>query len=248
MALFKAKALVDGVETEVELDDTKFLTLEQHEVRVQDTVRGRLARHAKDLRQKLLTEEEFVGEVLKAKGIDPDAKPSGKVGPDEVAKLQEQWRTQELKPLQERAEKAEGTLTKTRDRTLRAELERALIAAGVKSSVAGRIAALEAGRFAFDETTEMFALRKGDGFDYSSKATSERPYKGVEEFAKEWAEDKDNADFVQRQSQSGPGLGGMGGQKAGVVQISRADARNHTKFKAAEEEAAKLGGTVQITD
>lgn len=232
MARFKGTALVDGKETEVELDDAQFITVEQHNVRLADTVRKRLARQAAGIREELAKDEEFVGSVLKAKGVDP-SKGGKSLTDADVARLQEELRKSEVSPLTEKLTKAEEKASRILRKQLISDLTAALIQAGVKKSVAPRIAEMEAnsGRFGHDETTEMWAVKDGDGFAFSTKASKERPYKGVDEYAAEWAGDKSNTDFIEDTRQRGPNLGDTKGGKAHSI-TSRKD------FKTDAEKAA----------
>jgi hypothetical protein len=210
MARFKAMAFVEGKETEVELDDAVVITLDQHKTRLNRTVQDRLARQAVNLKGELLADEAFVADVLKSKGIDL-TKGTGKDGKAlteaDVARLQEEWRTRELKPVQDQLTKATTTLQTDRQRTLKSSLETELLKAGVKKSIASRIAEIEANRFGFDDKSGQFAVKDGEGFAFSTKATQDRPFKGMDEFAAEWAGNKENVDFVESTTQGGPHIG-----------------------------------------
>jgi hypothetical protein len=213
MPRFKATAYIDGKETEVELDDEKFITVDQHKLRLNRTVQDRLGKQAANVRKELAGDAEFVTEILKAKGIDPTTlKPAGGEGGKglteaDVARLQTEWRTKELEPVTTKLTAAEKRLADSNARTLESDLTRALIEAGAKKSLAGRIAKMEAGSFGVEDTTGMHAVREGEGFAFSTKATKERPFKGVDEWAAEWAANKENAELLERTTQRGPGVG-----------------------------------------
>lgn len=221
MAKFKAKVQHDGKEIEVELDDSQFLTREQHEVRLEDTIEKRLARQRKSLKGDLLEDEEFVAEVLKKH--PPKNGGSGKQLTDaDVERIQNEVREKEVKPLQTQLEAATKEISESRSASLESELTTELINAGVRKSVAARIAKMEAAKFGWDEKSKSHAVREGDGFAFAAKASKERPYKTAAEFAQDWAADKTNADFVDKQGQKGPNLGGAGdGSRAtGVASLA----------------------------
>jgi hypothetical protein len=216
----KVKVTIDGVEKEIELDDEKFMTVEQHKLRLGTQIKKRLDRHSAEL----LQDEEFVAKVLQSKGIDPkNPKGSGKETDTEaVQRAQQDVRAREVEPLKKQLEEAGGKLTTTRKKQLVSELETHLIAGGVDKGIARRLAEVEVNRdvFGFDEEHEGWAVKEGDGFAFSPNATKERPYKGVEHFAADWVKDKANAPFVTGQQQKGPGVqqtqlgGGTGSVKS----------------------------------
>lgn len=202
----KQKVTIDGQEREIEieLDDNEYLTREQHEFRLKQTVEKRLARQATSIRTELLKDEEFVADVLKAKGIDPN-KPGGKqLAEAEVIRIQEELRRGEVTPLKEKLTAIEGELGSEREERLVSSIESALVKAGAKKAIASRIAKIEATRFGWEAKSKSFAVKKGEEFEFSGKATADRPYKGIEEFAEEWAKDKENADFIEDTRQRGP--------------------------------------------
>lgn len=248
MALFKVKAKVDGEEKEVEVDDSVALPADQVTHRIEDAVTKRLNRQAKSLRGELLKDDDFVNEVLTAKGIDP--KTLKGLSADEVARLQEEWRKKEVGPLTEKLTAAEKRLQARQAKQLKADLVNALVKAGVKPTKAERIAEYEATRFGLDEETDDFAVREGDGFAYASKMSPKNKYKGITEFAEEWAADPANADFIEPKGQRGPGLGGdknRPGEKQ-RVQIKSEDAKIKSRFDAAEKQAKDAGVELEIVD
>lgn len=228
MARFKAKAYDgEGKEVEVELDDAQFIAVDQHKLRVNRTVQDRLAKQAVNIRSELLEDEGFRKEVLAKAGVDPDKKGGSDKSVDEasiVERVQKELRDREVKPLQEKLTGMEQSVAKGRHKQLVSSLTAELIEAGVKKSVAARIAEIEAGRFGYDEKTDSFAVKTAEGFEFSSNASQDAPYKGTKEFATGWAGDKLNADFVDRQKQGGPGMGSAQAT-AGNVR-SKADFKN----------------------
>jgi hypothetical protein len=209
MARFKAMAFVNGAETEVELDDTLFITQETHRARMTRTINDRLAKQAVNLRKELLADGDFQKEAMKAAGVDPTKIATGAgLTEADVARLQAEWRTKELDPVKAQLATATDTLSKDRTRTKSSQLEAALGDAGVKKAVRKRIAEIEAARFEFDDKSGQFAQRGEDGeFLFSTKATQTMPFVGIEEFATAWAANPENVDFVEQQTQKGPNVG-----------------------------------------
>lgn len=233
----KTKVAIDGTEREIEVDlpDDQYLTMESHKARLMTEVKRRLSRHAAELSN----DEEFVAGILRAKGVDPkNPKGGGGKGgePDAetIERLQGEWRKRELDPMKQQLEQATTALNRTRHAQLVSELESALLAGDgaqrVTKGVARKLAELEASRgaFAYDEEHGYWAVKEGDGFAYASSVTKERPYKGAADFAADFVKNKDNAPFVERASQQGPGMqagGNGGGGNPGNVR-SRADFRS----------------------
>jgi hypothetical protein len=226
----KQKVTIDGQEREIEieLDANQFLTIDQHKLRLNDAIKKRLARHSAELMQ----DEEFVAKVLKAKGIDP-ANPGGGRGnrdgeAEVIARVQGEIRKNEVEPLKKQLTELTETLGKTRSDQLVSELEAAFLEGDgntrVKKGVARRLAELEVqrGAFAFVDDHRYWAVKDGDGFAYAPSATQQRPYKGTKEFAVDFVKDKNNADFIERTSQQGPGLNNTGTGNPGGIK-SRAD-------------------------
>lgn len=237
MPRFKATAFVDGKETEVELDDAQFITVETAKARTTRTVQDRLGKQAVSIRKELLDDEDFRKDVLKAAGVDQNRKPGDKTLTDaDVAGLQEQWRAKELKPIQDQLNTTATSLESERKTALVDKLEIELRDKGVKKAVARRMAEIESGKFGFDDKSRQHAQRKadGDGFVFSTKATDARPFKGLDEFAQEFVADPLNADFVERQTQSGPGVGKTPGKMPvgtnGVQFRSQMSVEEKTKF------------------
>lgn len=249
MARFKAKAFVDDKEVDVELDDAQYLAHEQHDLRLSHAVEARLNAQARELRGQLLKDDGFVADVLKAKGIDPKApKPEKGASAEDVERMQRELREKEVTPLAEKLTAAEQRAVRLIAARGKAELTKALVDAGVRKTSAARLAEMHFGEFAYDEKTDGFAQKQGDEYVFSAKATKDRPYKGFDEYAAEFVADKENVDFVERRTQGGPNLGHAPGSRGGVVTITKADAQFSSKWQAAEAEAAKIGGTVQVVD
>lgn len=235
----KVNAVIDGTtrEVEVELPDDQYMTTEQHKTRLASTVQQRLNRQAAGIRKELIGDEEFVGEVLKAKGIDPKTlKPgtTGKEGEAElVARIQNEIREREVNPLKKQLDEVSGSLNNTRRDQLISELTTEMVAAGVKQGVAKRLAEVEVNRgvFAYDgEQQKGWAVKDGEGFAFAPNASKDRPFKGAKEYAADFVANKENADFVDRQKQNGPDLNNRNTNNAGTV-------RSRAEFKSEKEKS-----------
>jgi hypothetical protein len=116
------------------------------------------------------------------------------------------------------------------------------------------VAALEP-VFAYDTKTDDYYVRasQGDGFVFSSDQKKYgRPYMTVAEFFDSWAAEKDNADYIERQQQDGPGLGGAGGgggsggeQQGGVIWLTPEQAADAPTRREAQKKAEKTGAVVR---
>lgn len=249
MARFKAKAYnAENQEIDVELDDQHVVTREMHDTLVQGTVVQRLKRQKQGLRAELLKDDEFKAEFLKHHNIDPAAKGGKGSSAEDIERMQGEWRRKEVDPLTEKLSASEKRALRLIEKRREAELTTALVEAGVKKGVASRFAKLHAGDFGYDDETDSFGLKNGEDFVVSTKATKEQPYKGFGAFAEEFVADKGNGDFVEKQTQSGPGLGNTPGNRGGVITISRADASDAQKYEAAQAQATAIGGTVQVAN
>lgn len=245
----KGKATVGGELVEVELEEVIDLdghfTSEQVNHRIQSAVKERLKNHRTP--EQLLEDEEHRKAVLEKMGIDPANPGKGKPSAEELQSLQESWRKRELEPEREARTKAEQRAEKVLTARKKSDLRAHLIEAGVKKQVAGRFAEMFASQFGYSEEHDTFGLVDGDGeFVFSSKPSKGKPFKDIAEFAAEFVADPENADWVETVKQGGPNLGGTRSTKA--VTISRADARDHRKFKAAEKQAAEAGVELVVTD
>lgn len=249
MALVNAKAIKDGQEIDVQIDDQHFVPIEQHRTRLQTTVEERLTRQRTSLRSELESDPEFVKTLIKKAGFDPDRK-GGDMDGAAIERIQSEIRAKEVEPLKKRAGDAEAEVQSIRRDSLLAELKSALIEKGCKPHLAEKFARMEAEGFKWDAKTKMFALKKGaDEFEFSANATAERPYKGTAEWAEGWASDQANGDFVTApQRQAAPGVGDTSRRGGANVKLTRAEARDNATYRAAEEKAAKQGGAVEIID
>jgi hypothetical protein len=248
---WKVKAIIDGKEQEVEISTLPdgVIPQEQFDVRFRDELSRRTEGVRKSLRSDLLKDEEFKTEALEAwkKG------PSKQKTDDELAALRAAWEKENVEPLKKQLGDRETLIGKLRERELLGAIATKAASLGVRKEFLTPpregadplVVAMMRSLFAHDEKTDSWAVKKGDGFEFASKATDAAPYKGVDEFMTEWAGRDESKPFLDTSQQKGPGLGTLG-QRGGVVRISVDDARNHDKFIAAEAEAEKIGGRVEV--
>jgi hypothetical protein len=102
------------------------------------------------------------------------------------------------------------------------------------ASVPAPLVAMTSGYFARSETTDQWAVRRGDGFAYSARPTERAPYEGVGEFMDTWAALEGNKEFLNDERQSGPDL-----QVAGVVTLTPEQASDATTYN---EALKRVGG------
>lgn len=246
----KVKATIDGQEREIELSAPPpgFLPEDQIGTRVEAIVGERIGRAKQSARKELLEDEAFVSEVLKKHGAK-GGEGKSKLGEDEIAKLREAWEAEKVKPLSEQLKQTSTEAEALRRDKLRGDILAAAAKLGVKApflnapsdeTPAPIVAWLES-VFGYDAKSRTWAVKQGDGYAFSGKATSARPYKGVEEFLAEWAQNPANAEFINAPSQGGPGMGKPSGSKGNTVSISRADARIKSKWDAAMKAAREAG-------
>jgi hypothetical protein len=171
----------------------------------------------------LLSDDAFKAQALTTWGIDPKGK--AKLSGEELAQLQEQIRTKEVKPLQDQLTKATATITSGRQSQLRSVIEshaRALhvddrFLASPHEGAPPMIVAMLEPLFGFDEETANWAVKKGEKFEYSSKPVDGQPWKGPIEFLAEWAGSDKGKGFLKDVRQRVAGPGGAQGAPAGSM-------------------------------
>jgi hypothetical protein len=248
----------DGTEHEVTFDalPAGLIAEDQFQTRFQTELQRRTEGIKNSTRTELLADEAFRNEALKAWKIDPKAKGGEKLTDEQLASLQQSWMTEHVEPLKGQLGEQAKEVETLRRSQLVAEIVsaatgkvKAYLLKALREGGEPAVVALVEGNFAYDPKTKSWAVRKGDSFEFSANATADRPYKGVAEWFTEFTSKKDNADWLEHARNGAPNLGGMdNGGGGGEVRITRAEARDHSKWKAAEEQAKKIGGTVKIVD
>lgn len=229
----------DGVVIEIEIPEGAtplgFISEETHATQLENETKRSYKRGRQKASTELLTDEEFKTTALTTWGVKPgEGQPgNGRPAADEVTRLQEQWRTQELKPLQDQLTASQTELTQERERQLAAEIvgeaRRLKYLDSLTEHPAGqpekaRIVTLFRSQLAYDPETRMHAVRDGEAFAYAPNATRERPYKGATDLLTEFAGDARNSSLISnsRQNVPGPDNGAAGGGGA-AGQVTRKD-------------------------
>lgn len=265
----KAKLVIDGAEKEVDLPEGY---LAPDEVKAnympKSGFEAELARRSESITNKKLADlegdDEFFNKLIEKRGVKiADPTKENKLTTDQLKDAQAQWEKKHLEPLKKQLEEKDQRITKFQSSSLNAEIMQAAAAAGInpallKSPVAGQPApfvAMIRELFGYDDKTGGWYVRKGDSFEFSSTPSEDNgPYKRVSEFVKEWAGDKENKAFIVDRRQGGAELG-AGGKDTPIVTatggrhvISRADAADLGKYKAAKAAAEKAGVSLVIAE
>lgn len=210
MALFQAKALgADGKEIDVQLDDDHFVPAETHKLKLESTVKERLAKQGKSLRDELAKDDGYFAELAQARGVDL-SKKGKETDAETIERIRAEIRKAEVDPLSEKAKQHESRAQRLIESRKRAELK-AAFASVADEALVDLLVERYAKELDYHEESDAFAVKDGDSFAFSAKATKEKPYKGVDELAQAWASDKKNASFVLKaRKQDGPGIGRTG--------------------------------------
>lgn len=168
--------------------------------------------HSKD---ELAKDDEFFREVASQRGIelDEEGNPVGSEDVD-VEGLRSRIKREEVEPVVERAETAEERAKRLLKASREWRLKHAARNAGFKKNLAGKFANLHAQEFDFDDESEDFALREGDGFAYSANPDKGSRHVTPDEFFKSLAQSDDYKEFVEdnRATSTGNPGGGAGGE------------------------------------
>jgi hypothetical protein len=261
--------LADGTEQEIEVPEG---FLSPDEVKAQympkSGFEAELNRRSESITNKKLSElegdDEFFNKLLEKRGVAlADPKKESKLTTDQLKEAQAQWEKKVLEPIKQQLEQEKGRSTKLLDASLNSEILSAAAEAGVlpallKAPAAGQpamIVNMLRGMFGYDEKTNGFYVKKGDSFEFSSSPSEESgPYKRVSEFLKDWSADKGNKPFITDRRQDGPGLNNGNPNDTKITPsggrhvISRADAGDMLKYKAAKSAAEKAGVQLVIAE
>lgn len=215
---------IDGQSHTVDLDAVPTSELQKSYV-PKDFMEQEVTRRAKSMAkgmapslEDILKEDDHRNQALKILGVDPK---KGSTPEDLAAKYQE-WEAKHLNPLKEEATTYKEQVQSLRSKVLEKDIIQAAVEAGVrdeflKSVRPGQsplIVKMMTDLFDLDEESGQFLVKRadGNGFEYASKPSQDSPFKTIQEFFSEWAEDKANAGFLKDQRQRGPGIkeGGRG--------------------------------------
>ena len=273
----KLTVKIDGAdrEIEVDLDLDKILTeevLKQRNLLTKETVaqsftpkdvfETELARRVASITkgniklEDIPKDESLKKQVLDLLGVEITKDGKAKLSADQVSELQETWRTNELVPVTQRAEKAETRAKGLLGRILNADIVREGASRGiqkhlltpVREGAAPPIVSMLGDLFGYDAESDGFYVRKGEGYEFSADPKEHgSAYMGVSEFMKEWAAKKENAPFIDAGKPGGPKPGAPGAE-GGVVTIDAPEpgkAMNLADYQAAQEQAGE-GGRVHV--
>lgn len=210
MALIKAKALIEGKEADVELDDEKFISVETHNQRLQHTVQERLARKDAEVVARLEGDDEFWKKLAQKRGFDPDKKTE--LDGAAAERLRTEVRNAEVEPLKTRLTEAEKFSTTLLEKTRRAELKAAFARVAKPAAVDFLVTHFERDLH-YEPKSGMFALKDANGEWVFATNTNNgtTPYRGITEVVERWAKDPANKEFLAAPAkQGGAGVGGEG--------------------------------------
>jgi len=216
MPLFKAKALVNGAETEVELDDEKFLTTDAHNQRLTHTVQERLARKEAEVVARLEKDDEFWKKLATTRGFDPEKK--AELDSAAAERLKREILATEVEPLKEKLTERERFADELLGKTKRAELQ-AAFARVAKPGLVELLVERYQRDLHYDAKSGTFGLKNAQGEWVWSTNTNDgkTPYRGITELVEQWAKDPANKEFLATPpKQGGAGVGsdhtGTGGE------------------------------------
>lgn len=223
-----------------------------------------LARRTKSLEAKaatkFLADDGFKEKALAAWGINlAELAKGGELNAERLAQLKAEWEKSALEPVA----KEKDTYRTKLDTLLAKKLDQDILAAArevgirpefLKPLTPGAtpmiVAALRS-QFDYDPEHDDFFEKDGKRpgeFAFSAKPSGEVPYRTIGERLKMFAEDKANADYLERQKPKGPNFQGGGAGRGGDVVISSSQASDHAQFTAAEKMASEQGGRVIVQD
>lgn len=237
-----------------------FISEDDMDARFAEQLNRRVKSIEKKAEAKFLGDDDFREKALTAWGInEAELSKAGELNAERIAKLKEEWHKAEVEPLSKEKEAARTKLDRLLANKLDADILSAAREVGIKaeflrSLTPGATPMLVASlrsQFDYDPEHDDFfekdPKRPGE-FAYSSKPTDTAPYRTVAERIRMFAEDKNNAEFLERQKAKGPNFQGGGGGRGGDVVLTAVDAGDHAKYQAAEKLAAEGGGRVIVQD
>lgn len=211
MALINAKAVVNGQEADVQIDDEKFLPIEVHKTRLEHTIQERLGRKETEVVSRLEKDEEFWKKLAKARGFDPEKRTE--LDGAAAERLRKDILESEVTPLQQKLQETTQFAESLIDSRKRAELEAAFKGVA-KPGLVDLLVERFAKDFHFDPKTKSFGMKDANGeWIFGSSANAKTPYRGITELVQQWAKDAANADFLAtpaRQGGAGMGAGATG--------------------------------------
>lgn len=161
-----------------------------------------------------LADDALVAQAAEKFGfVRKDADTASQQLRDALAKQRADVETKEITPLkkqlEERQERENALLARDLDR----QLTIALRDVGCKKNLTKAAIAELRDQLAYDEDTAEFYAADANNQFILSTGPGKGTYKTVEELVNDWAEKADNADFLDKSGQGGPGVGA--GKKSG---------------------------------
>lgn len=242
----KGVAQIDGKSVEVELTEVKDLdghfTKEQADARTEGAVRERLKNHKSP--EQLMDDEGFTKKFFERHGIDP--KGNKKLDPEEIQRLRETFRKEEVEPLKTELTTKATRLTSIEKKRITSDLTASLLEAGFKKPIAAKLAQLHASDFGLDEHDNT-SQKDGDGFAFSAAAQKGKPYIDSLEWAKKLAGDPDNAELLEKRSTQDTAA--PDGKRRGStpnIKLTRKEASQRKLWDEAHRKAKELGVEVEV--
>lgn len=260
----RIKVQHEGKEIEVDLPEGYLSPAQVQEQYVpRSYMEQEISRKAKSRYTKLVEEAKTdpakKAELAKLLGIEP--KQPGEDKGDFTQRLkdaQASWERDNLEPLKTKLTEQGKRVERLTRNKLEGDIIAAAAEAGVKKEFLTPIAEGQPapfvqfvmGNFGYSDEHDDHFVRRGEEFEYAANPAGGRvPFKTVKEFiTKDFVKLPYAKTYIEDQRQRGAGLGGAGGQggQGNGVFLTREDARNPEKYRAAKAAAEKAGVEVQI--
>lgn len=202
---------IDDKEVEISLDDVTFKDGEVPTgfvpaAKMASEIQRRVASAKSNARNDFLTDDEFITEVLTAKGIELREDGTVKGSPKDQKAIEDRVIAQHVTPLKEQLEQAQGLVSQLRGQTLNASILEAAREMKVRKGLINdgplSITKLVQDRFGFDDETGQYGLKDGEGFKY----TTDGKLAGARELFAELKSDPNYADLFDSGAMKGPGV------------------------------------------
>lgn len=198
----------------------------------------------------LLADDAFVQRVAEQHGLvkkgseanSASAEAAAQQIRDALARQRAEIEQREIKPRDEKLTLAEQREERRLSRQLDRDLNIALRDAGVKKALLPAVVGMLRDRFGYDdEADDFFVEDPKTGDPMISSGSGKNTYKDINEFVQEFVEQSENAEYLDRQTQGGPGVSGSRrpGGEAGTVTLTAEQASDASVYNQALQ---KVGG------